>query len=71
MAPLCQQGQDISLSLGNLVTHPDWPASTTQQAMGFFQGMYDVVQQVVDAVDGYLRDAPRPAADAPSSRRVS
>ena len=68
VAALCQQGQDISISLGGLVSQPGWPVSTARQAMGFFQGMYDVVQQVVDAVDEYLRDAPRPAAEAPSSR---
>ncbi len=68
VAPLAQQAQDISISLGGLVTQPEWPVSTAQQAMGFFQGMYDVVQQVVDAVDEYLREVPRPAAEASSSR---
>lgn len=65
---LWRQAEAIYHSLNTLALEPGWPASTARQAVGLWQEMYDVVQQALNAVAGYLRAVPRPATAAASSR---
>ena len=68
MEARARRTEALYTSFSNLARDPQWPAGTASQAATLWQGMHDVVLQAVEAVEGYLRAAPRPYPPATGSR---
>lgn len=65
---LARQADALHSMLNELPQQPDWPASTAESMLDFYQELHGVAENSLGIIGEYLRLVPRPTAPPANSR---